>query len=79
MSPNGCPSPRQAPLTADGVLVRAVLYDFAVIGEAAKGILVSLRALRAKASWSEAAPIAVGLHNSDLIASNRASTSGHAG
>jgi len=40
---------------ADDVLVRAVLYDFAVIGEAAKGVSMNLRAARPEVPWSEMA------------------------
>lgn len=45
----------EASFAADDVLVRAVLYDFAVIGEAAKGISVTLRAAHAEVPWSEMA------------------------
>jgi uncharacterized protein with HEPN domain len=45
----------EAAFAADDMRVRAVLYDFAVIGEAAKGISVELRSLRADVPWSEMA------------------------
>jgi len=47
--------PDRGVLRGRRVLVRAVLYDFAVIGEAAKGISVTLRAAHAEVPWSEMA------------------------
>lgn len=40
---------------SDDVRVRAVLYDFAVIGEAAKGVSTTLRTRHADVPWSEMA------------------------
>ncbi len=40
----------EATFAEDDMRVRAVLYDFAVIGEAATGISISLRALHVEAS-----------------------------
>jgi uncharacterized protein with HEPN domain len=40
----------EATFAVDDMRVRAVLYDFAVIGKAATGISISLRALHVEAS-----------------------------
>lgn len=40
---------------ADDVIVRAVLYDFAVIGEAAKGVSRSMRDLHPGVPWADMA------------------------
>ena len=39
----------------DDLVIRAVLYDFAVIGEAAKGVSPAMRASLASIPWSEMA------------------------
>jgi len=44
-----------ASFAEDDVRVRAVLYDFAVIGKAAKGVSIALRTAHAEVPWSEMA------------------------
>lgn len=45
----------EATFGADDVLVRAVLYDLAVIGEAAKGVTATTRSRLSTVPWSDMA------------------------
>jgi uncharacterized protein with HEPN domain len=45
----------RAAFSADQVIVRAVLYDFAVIGEAAKGVSARVRERHPEVPWSDMA------------------------
>ena len=45
----------QAGFAENDLVIRAVLYDFAVIGEAAKGVSPAMRASHAAIPWSDMA------------------------